>query len=166
MKPDNEQDARKKVHDMIKSIKFANLVTQDEDNRLWSRPMGTTKSENASEIWFFTQADSPKVDHIQRNANICLSYAEPESQSYVSLTGTATIVREQAQIDALWNEALRAWFPKGKQDPNIALIRVSVEAAEYWDNPSASFVIAFGYMKARLTGEQADLGDNRKVRFG
>ena len=58
------------------------------------------------------------------------------------------------------------WFPKGPDDPAICLIRVGVESAEYWDAPAASWVYAYGYVKARLTGEPPhNVGENKVVNF-
>jgi general stress protein 26 len=68
-------------------------------------------------------------------------------------------------VEAHWAESLRTWFPKGVDDPEAALLKVSVEAAEYWDAPSSTMVHAYGYVKARLTGQSPHPGENEKVSF-
>ncbi len=156
-------DARQKVWDLIDDIKFAMLVTRGVDGRLYARPMAAQEKGVDDLLWFFTAADTPKVMEIEDNPTVLLTYAKPEDQSYVSISGTARIVRDQAKIDELWSEPLKAWFPKGKDDPNVTLICVEPESAEYWDNPSSAFVQAFGYMKGKLTGRPENLGENRIV---
>lgn len=159
-------EARNKVWEMIKDIHIATLVTQDDDGRLYSRPMGAGQKDFNGDIWLFTSIDSPKVQAIKNNSHVLLSYADPKSESYVSVNGSARISQDRAKIDELWNPLLKAWFPEGKDDPNIALICVKVEEAEYWDSPSSTFVQLFGYAKAILTGERAEgLGENERVLF-
>lgn len=158
-------DAREKVWDMIKDIHIALMVTQDQSGKLFARPMGAQEKDANGQLWFFTEKNSPKVEEISGNPNVLLSYSEPDKQNYVSITGTAQIVTDQAKINELWTEAMTTWFPKGKDDPNIALIRVQPESAEYWDVPSSAFIHAYGYVKAKLTGEQPNPGDIGKVRL-
>jgi general stress protein 26 len=68
-------------------------------------------------------------------------------------------------MEELWNPILKAWFPKGLDDPNIILLKVSVEAAEYWDSTSSTIVQVAGFIKALVTGARADGGENEKVTF-
>jgi general stress protein 26 len=159
-----EAEARRKVWDMIKDIKIATLVTHDGQGSLHARPMGTVTPKDEHEpLWFFSWETSLKIKDIQANPDVLLSYAEPDDQNYVSINGKATVVRDRAKIEELWSEAMRTWFPKGKDDPNIALIRIEPTAAEYWDSPSSTMIYAYGYLKARLTGEPPNPGENRRI---
>src|SRR3546814_13149145 len=65
----------------------------------------------------------------------------------------------------LWSEAVRVWFPKGLDDLDLALLRVTVEKAEYWDSPSATMTYFYGYAKSRLTGKPPDGGGNAKLKL-
>ena len=94
-----------------------------------------------------------------------LTYSDENKQHYVSIAGTADVVRDAAKAKELWTEGLRVWFPKGAEDPEIALIRVKVEIAEYWDSPSSTMLYAYGYVKAVTTGERPNGGENATVRF-
>jgi general stress protein 26 len=94
-----------------------------------------------------------------------VSYADAKDQNYVSLSGTASIVRDPAAIKAHWSEPARVWFPKGVDDPDIALLKVDVEQAEYWDAPSSAMVYLLGYAKAVTTGKPPHPGENEKLRI-
>jgi general stress protein 26 len=153
----------KKLWGMIKDIQVAMMTTIDDDGTLRSRPMVGQRSETDGDLWFFTGADSHKVDEVNQHHQVNLSYSEPDDQNYVSISGTAQLVRDKAKVHELWSEYLATWFPKGKDDPNIALLRVHVEKAEYWDSPSSAMVHAYGYVKAKLTGEPPQPGDNKKI---
>ncbi len=156
------QDQADKLWELIKSTKFAMLTTED-GGELRSRPMAASQSSFDGTLWFFTRASAHKVDEVQADQRVGVSYADPDRQNYVSMSGHATLVRDRATVDAHWQEILRTWFPKGKEDPDIAMLRVEVTQAEYWDAPSSTMLHAYGYLKARLTGEPPHPGGNEKI---
>lgn len=160
-----DHEEREKVFGMIKDIKFAMMVTQDEEGHLFARPMVAQERDENDQLWFFTGADSQKVREIQVNSKVLLSYATSGGGDFVSVSGEASIVKDTAKIDELWDESLKAWFPKGKTDPNICLIEVNPLSAEYWDQPSSKVVQAFGYLKARVTGKPEQMGENATIRL-
>jgi general stress protein 26 len=152
-----------KLWALIKNAKFAMLVTEDGDH-LRGRPMAASQDGFDGTLWFFTRASSHKTSEIAGNNRVCVTYAEPSSQDYVSLSGRATLTHDTTEINKRWSEILKAWFPNGKDDPDVALLKVTVEAAEYWDSPNSKVVQAYSYMRAALTGETPQLGDNKKVQ--
>ena len=154
-----------KIWDLIKDTKFAMLTSEDGD-QLRSRPMAISQSRFDGTLWFFTKASSHKVDEVEAHRRVGVSFSDPSAQNYVSLSGTASLVQDRATIDAHWTELLTTWFPKGKDDPDVALLKVTVTQAEYWDTPSSAMVHAYGYVKAKLTGEAPHPGDNEKITLG
>lgn len=153
-----------KIRDLIKGIRFAMLTTVDTDGSLRSRPMAAQELEFDGELWFFTGASSPKVGEVERDHRVNVSFADPDDNTYVSISGTARLVRDKAKAKELWNPALKAWFPQGLDDPELALLRVEVEKAEYWDSPSSKMVQLYGLVKATLTGKRPDnIGEHEKL---
>lgn len=152
---------------MIKGIRVAMMTTLDDNGRLNSRPMATLSHAGFEDgtLWFFTRADSGKVSELDRHWRVNLAYAEPEKQDYVSLSGIAEVVHDSEKIHFLWREIMTTWFPQGPDDPEIALLKISVDQAEYWDSPSSAMVHAYGYVKAKITGEAPDPGENVKIAF-
>lgn len=158
-------ESREKVWDMIKDIKVAMMVTMDSEGRHFARPMVAQEPDEHHDLWFFSSMNSQKIEEIMRNPEVLLSYADIDGNAYVSVSGEAAVVRDRAKIDELWSESLKAWWPKGKDDPNVTLICVTPKSAEYWDGPASMVVQAFGYLKARVTGEPEKMGENRTVRL-
>jgi general stress protein 26 len=158
-----DQDDVKKLAKLIKGIGIAMLTTRDDDGTLRARPMQTQDQAFDGTLWFFTQASSHKVLEIDREHQVNLSYAKPDENRYVSVSGTAALVRDRARIDELWSPVLKAWFPKGKDDPDVALLRVDVAKAEYWDASSPTIVKLVGFAKAVLTGKEYRPGENEKL---
>jgi general stress protein 26 len=151
-----------KLAEKIKDIKTAMLVTAEADGTLRSRPMQSLQIEDKT-IWFLTGYKSGKSYEIKNESHVNLSYADESSKLYVSVSGLASLVQDRQKLEELWSEPFKAWFPEGKDDPDIALLRVDVTQAEYWDTPSSPVVHLFGYAKAVVTGERYHPGDNEKI---
>lgn len=164
---DNNTDRNeniKKLREMIKDIRFAMLTTVEEDGTLHSRPMATQEVEFDGDLWFFTNAKAPKVEEVQHDQHVNVSYSEPNEQKYVSVSGKAQLVSDRQKIEELWNPLFKAWFPQGLDDPDLALLKVSVDKAEYWDSPSSKVVRLLGFAKALVTGKPiSNPGDNAKI---
>jgi general stress protein 26 len=157
-----QKDEADKIWSLIKAAKFAMLVTED-GGHLRARPMAASQEGFDGTLWFFTRASSHKVSEVAADSRVCVTYAETSKQDYVSFSGRARLVRDRGEIDRRWSNILKAWFPNGKDDPEVALLEVTVDEAEYWDSPSSTVVQAYGYAKAVLTGTSPELGENRKV---
>ena len=157
-------ESREKLWSMIKDIQFCMMVTED-GSVLRARPMAAAQTEFDGTLYFYSRAGSHKVEEVQHDQKVCLTYAEPKDQNYVSLSGTARLVFDRDQIKQHWTESLRTWFPKGSDDPDIAILKVDVTQGEYWDAPNSTMVHAYGYVKAALTGTPPSSGDNEKVKI-
>ena len=157
-----EKQDTDKLWSLIKAAKFAMLVT-DDDGHLRGRPMVANQEGFDGTLWFFTHASSHKVAEVRKDDRVCVTYAEPEKQDYVSFSGRAALVHDRAEIDKRWSSAAAAWFPQGKDEPDVALIKVTVDQAEYWDAPSSKVVRVLGYAKAKVTGSTPNFGENRRV---
>ncbi len=161
----DKYDDRQKVWELIKDVGIALMVTSTPEG-LRGRPMAALNKDFNGELWFASNDGAPKLEEIEAEHHVLLAYSEPKSQNYVSVAGSATIVHDPGKAKELWSEALRVWFPKGPDDPALALIKVKVASAEYWDSPSSKWLYAYGYAKARLTGEPPrDVGENKVVTF-
>ena len=156
-------EAITRLRELIKGIKFAMLTTVKTDGSLYSRPMTTQETEFDGDLWFFTEADAPKVDHIEREEQVNVSYSNSGDQRYVSLSGTARLVRDLQKQRELWSPANKIWFPNGPEDSNVALLKVSVAKGEYWESGSNSVGRLFDFARALITGDESKAGDNQKV---
>ena len=158
--------AVKKLGKLIADVQFAMMTTAEPDGSLRSRPMATHTNHNAEfdgSLWFFTKGEAPKVNEVKQDEHVNLSYSSPEQSKYVSVSGTAMLVRDKAKAKQLWDPKYIAWFPKGLEDPDLALIRVEVTKAEYWDTPSSTVAHIVGFVKSVTTGKPYHPGDHEKV---
>lgn len=121
---------------LVRQMKIAMLTTVEPDGSLRSRPLHTVELDAAGRLWFFTQAHAPKSLEVQQDNQVSLSYADPRDEDFASVSGTARVVRDKEKMRALWNSKLEPWFPRGLEDPDLALLEVRIDKAEYWDAPS------------------------------
>jgi general stress protein 26 len=146
--------------ELMKKIGFAMLVTHDGD-KLRARPMAAHVDRDANTIYFLTDARRHKDEEIARNPNINLSFADASDQKYVSVTGIAEVSNDRAKIKELFSMPAKAWWDSA-EDPNIRVLKVTPDDAEFWDSPGT----AISYVKmaaAAVTGTRPDIGTNRKV---
>ncbi len=158
-----QTDATAKIWELIRNIHVAMLTTTDPDGALYSRPMATQQDSFKGELSFLTQQHSGKVEEVRDNAQVNLTYADTHNSTFVSLSGTATLSRDPARIHALWHPTFTAWFPGGEGDPEITVLTVRVEQAEYWDAPSSSLVRNFQILKRAVTGGKGSVGDHERL---
>jgi general stress protein 26 len=146
--------------ELMKKIGFAMLVTRDGD-RLRARPMSAFVERKDNTIYFLTDARRHKDEEIARDPSVNLSFADAGSQKYVSITGSAVVSNDRAKIKELFSTPAKAWWDTA-EDPNIRVLKITPEEAEFWDSPGS--VISYVKMAAAaVTGTRPDLGDNRKV---
>jgi general stress protein 26 len=149
---------------LIERTKVGMLTTITADGSMRSRPLQTLLMDAQARLWFFIEAQSPKAGEMEAHDDqVCLSYADPGEMSYVSVSGTGRVVRDRERMRELWTPLAKAWFPRGVDDPSLALLEVRVDKAELWDAPGSATMRLSGLLKAIATGERTGLGENIKT---
>lgn len=158
------QDERQKVRELIEDSRIAMLTNVDRgQGRLVSRPMAVQEVEDDGTLWFFTSESAPKADQIDADPTVNVAFSS--KGSWVSLAGRAVLVEDRAKIHDLWNPGAEAWFPDGPDSPDVGLLRVDPDSAEYWDSPGGRLASVIAYAKAKVTGERPDVGENEVVEL-
>jgi general stress protein 26 len=142
----------KHLQELLEDFDVAMFVTQTADGQLRSRPMVLADVEADGTLWFLTQRGSPKMDEIAQDSQV--NVALQSSMKYVSLSGRAAPTHDRSKLEEVWNDSWKVWFPGGKDDPGLMLVKVSGETGEYWDNSGSSgisYLIKAG--KAYLHGK-------------
>lgn len=156
--------------DMIKGIRFGMFTTKHHQSgahagHLHSRPMTTQNKDLADDrLWFFMSRQSDPVRDVMDDPTIGLAYADPDSDTYVSVSGTARVVDDLDRTRALWNKAAEAWFPGGPEDPDLALVVVNIHHAHYWDVKENKLTQLLVMAKSAITGQEPKLGESGEIR--
>ncbi len=149
----------------IKAIRFAMFTTINESGHLVSCPMTNQEMDAEGNLWFFTSTESSLWEHIVAHPEVNLSFAEPEDNVYVSISGRAERIVDRERIKAMWNPAVQAWFPHGPDDPHAMLVRVVSDSAEYWDSNASTMVQLYKMAKAVLTGTTPEETEHAKINL-
>jgi general stress protein 26 len=169
MNPTHDPSAdRERLWELIKDIRFAMLTTRHGNGHLHSRPMTTQNGriDEDDSLWFFMSRSSETVKDLAAEPGVNVAYANPDDDSYVSVSGEGSVVEDAARKHALWNKTTEAWFPKGVDDPDLALVQVRITHADFWDVKSNKMTQLYKMAKAAVTGKPpTDLGEHGKVRM-
>ena len=163
-----EHEARERLWELIKDIRFAMFTARHPNGHLHSRPMTTqnSKVDEDSSLWFFMSRKSETVSDLLQNPTVNVSYADPGSDSYVSVSGDAAVVNDMAKKQQLWSKMTEAWFPKGVDDPDLALVQVKITHGDYWDVKESKIVQLFKMAKAAVTGKPpTGMGERGEVQM-
>jgi Uncharacterized stress protein (general stress protein 26) len=146
----DNREAIEKVRELIKGIDTAMLTTVSEEG-LVSRPMKTQDMDDDGSLWFLTQKDSGKFHELLRNRQVNVAYA---GKSFVSIRGTAELVEDVEKLKQFWNPMYKELLETTYDDPNLVLIKVNAETAEYWDSGNKFQMAKF--MLRRLMGKNTE----------
>ncbi len=153
-----------KLKNKIDQVKVGMLTTMDGSNYLFSRPMTSQQLDEEGYLWFFSSDHSAVAQQLAQHTHVNVAFSDPGKSLYLSVSGHASVSGDRQKIEQLWNPLVAAWFPKGKDDPEVALIKVHVHAAEYWDSDSSKMMQLFSMIKAAIVGEQPkDIGEHGKI---
>jgi general stress protein 26 len=156
-------DDARTVADLMKGQRIGMLTTTDPQGTLISRPMALQEVEFDGDLWFFAERTSRKVQHVRTAPQVNVTVGS--GSTWVSLTGTATVVDDAVKKRELWNGAVEAWFPDGPDDDAVVLLKVDATSAEYWNTPGGRVATLLSFAKAKATGQPYSGGDNEKVRL-
>jgi general stress protein 26 len=158
----SDLEAYKKFKELIEEINVAMLITK-MDGEEHTRPMATMDVDEDANIWFFTSKRSIKVDEVNANHEVHLVYAHPGKDSYLDVKGHADIIFDRDLINNKWQKIVEAWFPEGKDDPDLCLMRVVPYQAHYWDSASNKLVEGIRIVASIFTGKKLADGEEGDI---
>ena len=141
---------------LLRSFPHAMLVTRSGTG-LRSRPMAFAGISNSGKVWFLSHASSGKFDELSQHAEV--NVACQHGQRFLSLSGTASRVMNPQKARELWSEEQRPWFPNGPDDPNLVIIQIEPDVAEYWDR-SGFKGVEFALAEMRAVAGHGRLEEN------
>lgn len=144
---DQEKNDIRKLGELIKGSHTVMFTTVDSEGRPHSRPMTSHVTGFDGTLWFLTNAHSLKITELERDHEVSVSYVNHNDSHYVSVSGKTAVVKDPKKIKDLWSPVHETRFPEGPNDPNITLLKVKVERAEYWDSLSSPGVYFTGFDK-------------------
>jgi len=153
---------------LIKDTRFCMLAHRHADGSLHSHPL-TTMNDTLGEdgaLYFFVSRATEVGQRLAQDGSVNLSYANPGKDTWVSVTGTARILDDAAKKKELFGTMAKAWFPGGPEDPDLELLEVRIDEAEYWNVKENKLLQLIKMGKAAATGKRPSrLGEHEHVQF-
>jgi general stress protein 26 len=152
-----------KVTYIINDSHIGMLTTINEEGALVSRPLAVQDVEEDGDLWFFTGRSTSQVAHVQANPRVNVSFGK--RTEWVSVAGTAEVVTDRAKIHEMWNQTVEAWYPDGPDTPDVCLLRVDSDSAEYWTSPGGTAATVFQWVKSKVTHSRMSVGESGTVEL-
>ncbi|UTH13927.1 pyridoxamine 5'-phosphate oxidase family protein [Macrococcus equipercicus] len=134
----SHEEKRERLYELIKKNDVAMMTTLSND-KLVSRPMSYQEAEEDGNLWFITMRDTEKADELLADPRVNIAFSK---EGYISISGTARLVDDLELKKKYWNKAMDAFLNTTYDDPNVVLIKVEADSAEYWgtDQKAKTFV--------------------------
>ncbi|MGN6165792.1 MAG: pyridoxamine 5'-phosphate oxidase family protein, partial [Flavisolibacter sp.] len=156
-------EAAKKFKKLVMDINVCMFITNNRENN-HTRPMATIEVEDNGSLWFFTDVRSIKVEEVSAENTVHLVYAHPGKESYMDVWGKADVITDKKIIKDKWKPLVKAWFPNGVDDPNLALLKVQPNNIYYWDAETGKMVAFLKIAASAVTGKQLEEGAEGKLK--
>lgn len=158
-------DPNQRLWELIKHTRFGMLTHRHGEGGLHAHPLTTQNKslEPDMMLYFFVSKKTELGQRLQADGDVNVSYSDPNKDTYVSITGRATISEDRRQKQHLFNAMAKAWFPGGVDDPDLELVQVQILHAEYWDVKESKTTQLFKMAKAAVTGERPVMGEHREL---
>jgi general stress protein 26 len=139
------------LYELVNDFDVAMLVTHTA-NTIHARPMAIASLVDGLGAYLLTDINSLKVDEISANPDAVLTFQS--ARKFASVRGELTVLGDRQLIEKMWKEAWKIWFPNGKSDPNIALLKFTAHEGEFWDNAGMQGLkYLYDVAKAYVAGE-------------
>ncbi|MCY7320113.1 MAG: pyridoxamine 5'-phosphate oxidase family protein [Ramlibacter sp.] len=158
---------QEKLWHLIKEMKFGMFTHRHSDGQLHAHPL-TTQNRSLDEnglLYFFVSRKSEVGQRVQADGNVCVTYGDPGKDTWVSVSGTARVNEDRKDKERLYNPIVKAWFPGGVDDPDLELVEVKINHAEYWDIHESKMTQLLKMATAAVTGTPPKLGDHKEVNM-
>lgn len=158
-------DPHKRLWELIRHSRFGMLTHRHGDGSLHAHPLTTQNKSLEPDmlLYFFVSKRTELGQRLQADGSVNVSYSDPNKDTYVSITGRATINEDMKMKQHLFNAMAKAWFPGGVTDPDLELVQVQILHAEYWDVKESKTTQLYKMAKAAVTGERPVMGEHREL---
>jgi general stress protein 26 len=95
-------------------------------------PMQVQEVDEDGDLWFFSGSDSEHNGHLELDPQVQLFFSNPDADEYLTIHGVAHVLRDAEKVRDLWKPMVKEWFPEGREDPRLTLLRVEPLSAHCW----------------------------------
>ena len=153
-----QHEAIGKFKELVQHESTCLFTTRLTEIPLTTRPMGVQEVCDQGNFWFMSASDSDKNQEILIDPRVQLFFLNTSKYEFLTVYGKATISRDRKKIDKYWSDIAKAWFPEGKDDPRVTIIKVTPEDGFYWDTKDGKLVSMIKILASAVTGKTMEEG--------
>lgn len=130
-----------------------------------TQPMTAFAERENELVWFFTRNDTDLARDAIDSAEARLIFGSKDEKLFADISGRLSIDHDRGRIDKYWNAVVAAWYPGGKEDPHLTLLKFSPISGQVWISDKGLMGFAFEITKANIAKTLPDVGSSAKVAF-
>jgi general stress protein 26 len=151
----NNEEAINKFRKLVEEVRICMFITHSRNEHEHTRPMATVDVDENGTLWFYTDIRSIKVEEVATDREVHLTFSHPGKESYMDVWGTGSISTDRQLIKDKWSPVVKAYFPQGADDPNLALLKVVPNDVYYWESETGKMMQFLKMATAAVTGNPA-----------
>jgi general stress protein 26 len=158
MEAKRKEGSKDELLALLDEFDTAMLVGLEADGTLRARPMGLQHERIAGcDLWFVTADDTHKTEEIEHHRDVNVCCLRTRDRAYVSLSARARVERSPHEVRRLWQPSWKLWFgDEQPEDGGIALIKLDIERAEYWEPEGGRLRVLYAMAKSLVTDEAVE----------
>lgn len=157
-------DAKAQLFDQLGDVKAGFLHAEKSGQH--GQPMAPHGDPDAGVIWFITSRQSDLARAVGTGCPAHFTFTGKSHDYYASVDGRLSLSQDSAKLDEIWSAIAAAWFDKGREDADVALLRLDLQEGAVWSNTSNPVTFALQIPAANLSEEKKpDLGEHKIIRW-
>ena len=147
-------EANEKIKELAEKTDVCLFTTSLSNLPLTTRPMSTRAVDEEGNIWFFSREGSNKNQEIEKDNRVQLFYSNNMGSGYLTIYGTASIIKDDTKAKQLWSAIAKTWFEGGYDDPELTLLKIIPQDGHYWDTKDGKIISLFKMVAGAIVGKE------------
>jgi len=135
------------------------------DNSQMMQPMIANGAREENTIWFYTSRKTDFAQAALEGGSTHMVMIDRDSGYYACVIGHLQIDHSEPHIERFWSAVASAWFPEGKADNDLTMLRFTPKSAQIWAGPGSSIKFGWEIARANISGDEPDVGIHTSVTF-
>ncbi len=132
------------------------------------QPMQSYHEQETHTLWFYSYADNKLSGNLGEGQSkpAMFNLVTKDRKVWACLAGDLSLDNDRSRIEKFWDADAQAWFPGGKEDSKLTMLRFAPREAEVWINDKGLVRYGLEKLKANLSESKPDVGVHQTVQLG
>lgn len=128
-----------------------------------AQPMIAFPERPTRQLWFFTHKDTDLARRV--SGGVHAMFTVQHRDLHACIAGDLRVDHDDARVERYWNAVVAAWYPQGRNDPMLTMLRFDCHDAQVWISETGPVKIAWEIAKANATHQAPALGGKAHLTF-